>query len=225
MNLKGEETMICSSNSRKRQPWITGFLALAVFLSVPSIQAQDSKSLQPGGTIKGALNTPWVKRYQAVVYVDRVKGNFPPPSKNPFISQKNLVFSPHILPILKGSTVDFTNDDSVDHNVFSPPGSATQFNLGLYGSGVKKTMTFNNLGEVPLLCNVHPEMLGYILVLQNPYYALTDKNGEYEIKNVPPGSYQLKVWDEKLQGVSKAVTVLEGKTVIVNFDKEMFKER
>ena len=152
---------------------IASVFAAAVFLTTLPIQAQETKGHQPGGTIKGVVNTPWVKRYPALVYLDNVKGEFPPQKKNPFMGQKGLVFAPHILPVLKGSTVDFTNDDSVAHNVFTPPGAATRFNLGLYGVGVKKEVTFNNLGEVPLLCNVHPEMLGYVIVLQNPYFALT----------------------------------------------------
>jgi plastocyanin len=196
---------------------------LAIFLTSLPIQAQETKGHQPGGTIKGVVNTPWVKRYQALVYIDQAKGEFLPPKKNPFMSQKGLVFSPHILPVLKGSTVDFTNDDSVAHNVFSPPGAATRFNLGLYGAGVKKTVTFDNLGEVPLLCNVHPEMLGYIIVLQNPYFALTDNAGKYEIKNVPPGTYKLKVWHEKLKETSKEVTVQGGKTVTVDFERDKLK--
>ena len=189
------------------------------------LQAQETKGHQPGGTIKGVVNTPWVKRYPALVYIDQVKGEFPPPKKNPFMGQKGMVFTPHILPILKGSTVDFTNDDSVAHNVFSPPGAATRFNLGLYGVGVKKTVTFDNLGEVPLLCNVHPEMLGYIIVLQNPFFSLTDNTGKYEIKNVPPGTYKLKVWHEKLQETSKEVTVQEGKTVSVEFERDKLKQK
>ena len=133
------------------------------------------------------------------------------------MSQKNLVFTPHILPILKGTTVDFTNDDTVAHNVFSPPGAAKIFNLGIYGPGVKKTVTFDTLGEVPLLCVLHPEMLAYVIVLQNPYFALTDTTGTFQIKNVPPGTYQLKVWDEKLQGSSQQVVVTAGKATTVDF--------
>ena len=128
-----------------------------------------------------------------------------------------MVFRPHILPILKGSTVDFTNDDTVDHNVFSPPGSATPFNLGIYGTGVKRTEKFDNLGEVPLLCSVHPEMSAFVIVLQNPYYALTDNAGAFEIKDVPAGTYQLKVWDEKVKGAPQEVTVAAGKTATVEF--------
>lgn len=168
------------------------------------------------GTIKGVVKTPWVKRYEGLVYIDKVEGKtFPPQKEKVFMGQKNLVFKPHVLPILKGTTVDFTNDDTTVHNVFAPPGSAKQFNLGTYGVGVTKTVTFDALGEVPLLCNVHAEMAGFIIVLQNPYYAVTDKAGNFEIKGVPPGTYTLKFWHEKLKETSQSVTVAAGKTVSV----------
>lgn len=171
------------------------------------------------GTITGLVKTPWVKRYPALIYIDRVEGKeFPPPKEKVTMSQKNLTFTPHILPVLKGTTVDFTNDDTVIHNVFAPPGSAEVFNLGTYGVGVTKTVTFNHLGEVPLLCKVHAEMSGFIIVLQNPYYTLTkNKTGNFEIQGVPPGTYQLKVWNEKLKEASQQVVVEAGKTVNVEF--------
>jgi plastocyanin len=170
------------------------------------------------GTIKGVVKTPWVKRYEAVVYADRVEGKeFPPPAKPVVISQKNLVFKPRILPVVKGTTVDFTNDDTVVHNVFAPPGAAQQFNLGTYGVMVTKKVTFTNLGEVPLLCNVHAEMIAYVLVLQNPYFDLTDKAGNFEIRDVPPGTYTVKVWHEKLKEKSQKVTVEAGKAATVEF--------
>ena len=170
------------------------------------------------GTIKGVLKTPWVKRYEGLVYIEQVAGKgFPPPDKPVFMGQKDMVFKPHILPVLKGTKVDFTNNDSIIHNVFSPPGSAKRFNLGTYGVGVKKYETFNELGEITLLCNVHPEMLGFIIVLQNPYFGLTDKSGNFEIKDVPAGTYKLMAWHEKLQGASQQITVEPGKTVTVEF--------
>ena len=169
------------------------------------------------GTIKGVVKTQWVKRYEGLVYIDKVEGKtFPPPKEKVFMGQKNLVFKPHVLPVLKGTTVDFTNNDTTVHNVFAPPGSAKQFNLGTYGVGVTKTVTFDALGEVPLLCNVHAEMAGFIIVLQNPYYALTDKAGNFEIKGVPPGTYTLKFWHEKLKETSQVVKVEPGKTVSVD---------
>lgn len=182
---------------------------------------------EEGGTIKGRVKTPWVRRYQALVYIDKVEGKeFLPPKERPFVSQAGLVFKPRILPIVKGTTVDFTNDDNVVHNVFAPPGSAKRFNLGTYGQGVSKAATFDTLGEVILLCNVHPEMVGFVIVLQNPYSAITtDKKGNFEIKNVPPGKYTLRVWHEKLKEVSQEVVVEEGKTVSVEFKKKSFKKR
>jgi len=178
---------------------------------------QDAAAQQSGGIIKGAVKSPWVAKYEALVYVDQVAGQFSPPKDKPFISQKALVFAPHVLGVVRGTTVDFTNDDNVAHNVSSPPGSPTVFNLGLYGAGISKTVTFDNLGEVPLLCSVHPEMSAFVVVLQNPYFALTDKAGNFEIKNVPPGSYQLKVWNEKLQPAVQSVVVEQGKTASVEF--------
>jgi plastocyanin len=176
-----------------------------------------ARAQETGGIIEGVVDSPWVKRYQALVYVDQMKGDFPAPKQDAVMSQKNMVFAPHILPVLKGTTVDFTNDDTVAHNVFAPPGAAVRFNLGLYGPGVKKTVTFDSLGEVPLLCVVHPDMLGYVIVLQNPYFALTDTGGRFQIKNVPPGTYQLKVWNEKVEGAPQQVEITAGKTTTVEF--------
>jgi plastocyanin len=192
-------------------------IVLFFFLLAFVVQTPQAKARKPGGTLKGVVDSPYVSRYPALVYVDHVNGSFPPPKENPHMSQKGMVFLPHILPVLKGSTVDFTNDDTVAHNVFSPPGSATPFNLGIYGTGVKKTETFNHLGEVPLLCSVHPEMSAFVIVLQNPYFAQTDNAGAFEIKNVPPGIYQLKIWDEKIKGAAQQVTVEAGKTSTVEF--------
>jgi plastocyanin len=192
-------------------------IALFIIASLFCFPTQQAKAGDQGGTIKGVVDSPWVRRYKALVYIDHVNGDFPPPKENPHMSQKGMVFQPHILPVLKGATVDFTNDDTVAHNVFAPPGSATAFNLGMYGTGVQKTETFNNLGEVDLLCSVHPEMSAFVIVLQNPYFALTDNEGNFEIGDVPPGTYQLKVWHEKLKEASLQVTVEAGKTATVEF--------
>ena len=195
------------------------FLGVTLFIFSLSIAAQapQAKAGQQGGIIKGTVDSPYVRLFPALVYIDHVNGSFPPPKVNPHMSQKGLVFRPHILPVLKGSTVDFTNDDTVRHNVNSPPGSADPFNLGIYGPGVKRSYKFDHLGEDPLLCSVHPDMSAFVIVLQNPYYALSDSAGAFEIKDVPAGTYQLKVWDEKIKGAPQQVTVEAGKTTSVEF--------
>jgi plastocyanin len=194
--------------------------AFFIFITPLTTLAEES------GYIKGIVKTPWVKLSRALVYLDRVEGReFPPPEKNPFVSQKSFAFTPHVLPVLKGATVDFTNDDGVVHNVFAPPGSAKRFNLGNYGAGVKKTVTFDKTGEVELRCNIHPEMLGYVIVLQNPYFALTDKKGNFEIGDIPPGKYRMIVWHERFKEASQEVTIEAGKSVSVKFSKKELKKR
>ena len=198
------------------------------------------------GTIHGLLKSPWIRRYPAVVYIEDIKrftckmhpaavsssadkcaecgmdlvvGKFPLPDKNPVMDQKNLVFTPHILPIMVGTTVDFPNNDTVRHNVFSPPKCAKQFNLGTYGAGSTKPMTFETIGEVPLLCNVHTEMNAFIVVLPNPYFVMTDrKSSTFTIKNVPPGTYRVTFWHEKLASKSTEVMVKAGGTAEINFE-------
>ena len=161
------------------------------------------------GTITGHVESKGVKTNQwVVVYIDAIKGkDFPAPQEHVMCDQKGKEFVPHVLPILKGTTVDFLNSDAFAHNVFSPDEVADKFNLGSWGQGEKKPYTFNKLGEAVLLCNLHPEMEGWIVVLPTPYFAVTDKNGDYTIKDVPGGTYTLKTWHEKLASSQSAVTV------------------
>lgn len=87
------------------------------------------------------------------------------------MDQKGLTFVPHVLPILVGTTVDFKNSDDVLHNVFTPSKAGDRFDLGTWGKGQMKSFTFKKPGEVVILCNVHPEMEAYIVVVETPYFA------------------------------------------------------
>jgi len=130
-----------------------------------------------------------------------------------------LEFVPHVLPIIVGTTVDFLNSDDVLHNVFSPDSCSDKFNLGTWPKNESKTHKYEKLGcESVLLCNVHPEMQSYVIVLQNPYFAVTDKEGNFNIENIPPGNYTLKVWNEKLKAQEKQITVPKLGTIQINFE-------
>ncbi len=148
---------------------------------------------------------------ESVVYVDMIAGKtFPAPTEHPVMDQKGLMFQPHLMVVQQGTTVDFLNSDSVAHNVFwiSVAGNKKLgHNLGTWPKGEKRSFKFDNPGAVPLLCNVHPEMAGYVVVSPTPYYALTDKSGAYKIEKVPDGSYTVTAWHEGAKGQSKAVTV------------------
>ena len=149
-----------------------------------------------------------------VVYVDSIAGKtFPPPKDHPLIEQKGLMFSPHIVVIQQGATVDFQNSDNVAHNVFwTAVGSDKKggHNLGTWPKGEKRSATFDKPGVVPLLCNVHPDMGAYIVVSPTPYFAETDDAGNYKIKDVPDGSYAVVAWHEGAKNQSKPVTVAGG---------------
>jgi plastocyanin len=140
------------------------------------------------------------------------------PAEPPIMDQWNVEFIPHVLPILKGSTIDFPNTDNVRHNVYSPepiPGTHRMLSLGTYDPNVIKIIRLDKPGEIQLRCNVHKEMSAFIVVLDNPYFTLTDKSGEFTIENVPPGKYTLKTWHEKFKPVSTEITVGPNETVEV----------
>ncbi len=150
----------------------------------------------------------------SVVYVDAIAGKtFPAPKEHPVMDQKGLMFAPHIMVVLQGTTVEFLNSDSVQHNVFwTAIGSDKKagHNLGTWPKGEKRPFTFDKVGVVPLLCNVHPEMGAYIIVSPTPYFAETDDSGNYKIKDVPDGTYTVVAWHEGAKSQSKPVTVAGG---------------
>ena len=173
------------------------------------------------GTIAGKVKAHGVKNSaDAVIYIDKIQSKtFAPPKEHARFDQKNLVFHPHVLPVLVGTTVDFLNSDDVLHNVFSPDICADKFNLGTWPKGQIKSFTFKKAGCQPvILCNVHPEMEAYTVVLETPYFAVSDKDGSYEIKDVPPGKYTLTIWHEKLKGQSVAIEVPEKGNATMDFD-------
>ena len=158
------------------------------------------------GTIEGKVSPG-----SSVVYVDAVSGkSFPAPAQNPVINQKGLMFSPHLTVVQQGTTVEFENDDNVQHNVFWPSVGGNRklaHNLGTWPKGEKRPFKFDQAGVVPLLCNVHPEMSGYIVVSPTPYFAQTDSAGNYKIENVPDGKYNVTAWHEGSKPLSKPVDV------------------
>jgi plastocyanin len=191
--------------------------ALCLFLagSITAEEAEDAGD--NGGTISGTIEVRRLRNARDVlVYLENVEGKFEPPQENPVIDQKDLTFIPHVLPVLAGTTVLFTNNDKVKHNVFSPS-KCCKFNLGTYDAGVVREVTFDTPGVTNVLCNVHTEMSAFIIILQNPYFAITDPDGKFSIKSIPPGTYKIKTWHEKLREKEQDVTVVEGEIITIDF--------
>jgi plastocyanin len=170
-----------------------------------------------GGTIKGRVDVK-PRRYleDTVVYLKDVKGSYPP--RSAALDQKGMRFVPHIAIITPGSTVKFLNHDNVVHNVYSLDGE--RYDLGYFKQDEERTYTFEKPGVYAQRCRIHPEMLGYVFVGQNPYAAAVDRKGAYEIDDVPPGKYTLAVWNAKLAAPEKTVTVTAGGTLEESFTLE-----
>lgn len=173
------------------------------------------------GDIKGSVKLKGKKtNANAVVYIEKIPGKtFKPPEKGVDMDQKNMVFIPHVLPVVAGTKVNFLNSDDVLHNVFTPDACAEKFNLGTWPKGQVRSYTFKKSGcFAVMLCNVHPEMEAWVVVLENPYFAVSSKDGSYEIKGVPAGTYTLKTWYKDFKAKSMQVTVPESGPVEWNFE-------
>jgi plastocyanin len=133
------------------------------------------------------------------------------------VAQQGAVFLPHVLPVTVGTTIEWPNDDDIYHNVFSMS-DAKRFDLGLYkGNPPNKRVTFDKPGRADVFCSIHENMHCIILVLENPYFATTDEDGHYRISDVPPGTYKLKAWHERLPADEREITVPTNGEVKVDF--------
>jgi plastocyanin len=185
-------------------------VALVLGLLIGGALATKASAEQAGGTVTGTVTaTPTKYAAGVVVHLVGTKGA-PRPSGTAVMDQKGMRFIPHVLAIIKGTAVDFLNSDSVRHNVFSPDGE--RMNLGTWPQGQTKTYTFTKTGVYRLLCNVHPEMSAFIVVLDTPHFAVTERDGAFQLQNVPAGTHTVRAWSEKLGEVTMPVTVSSGGT-------------
>ena len=183
------------------------FVAASIFFCALSAHAA-------GGAVTGKVTaTPEKYLKDTVVYLKEVPGKYPPKTHN--LDQKGMEFRPHILTITEGDSVKFLNSDGVDHNVYTPDGDA--YNLGVFPKGQSRDHQFTKAGVYTQLCSIHPEMLAYIFVGQNPYAAEVKKDGSFRIDNVPAGTYQLAVWNPKLKADETSVAVAAGKSATAEF--------
>jgi plastocyanin len=171
-----------------------------------------------GGTITGRVRWSGAPANLSnfVIWVDDIDGRFAAPSEPAVMDQKDLRFVPHVLAIQAGTAVVFPNTDPVSHNVFSIS-EVKRFNLGLYGRGTVRRVTFDKPGVVELLCNVHLEMGAYIVIVKNGYFARTSSDGTYRIAGVPAGQHRVRSWHERLPFQEQGVAVPENGSVTLDF--------
>lgn len=221
-------------NLKSLRPLLVGEAALALGLGL-FLSSFVWAAGQPGGSVEGTIHVK--KAYvdcsgpksdkDVVVYLVPISdGKFTAPTQHAQMNQKNLVFVPHVLAVQKGTTVDFLNEDSVNHNV-SSPAACCAFDLGQWGKGVTKSRVFDTDGDAVILCSLHPEMAAHVVVLNTPYFksvelvtdnAAKKQYAKYSIKGVPAGKYKLKVWNKKLIAAEQTVTVTDGAATAADID-------
>ena len=176
--------------------------------------AAAGRALAEGGTITGKVEvTPAKYQDETVVYLKDVPGKRAPATHQ--MDQRGIKFIPFILPVAVGDTVEFLNNDAVDHDVFSPDNES--FHLGKFRVEEQRQYTFQRAGAYSIRCDIHPGMLAWVFVTESGYAAPIDRKGRFRIDDVPPGTYQLAVWNAHLTGAERTITVPDGATVEESF--------
>ncbi|MDO8501172.1 MAG: carboxypeptidase regulatory-like domain-containing protein [Gemmatimonadaceae bacterium] len=190
-------------------------LAGALFLPHARLAAQD-------GMVSGTVTAPAAGMGGVVVYLIRA-ASARVPAIAPLsaqIDQRGLRFVPRVIAVSPGSTVSFPNSDPVMHNVFHPSRHGGGFDLGTYPQGERRSFTFDDEGAYVIFCHVHPEMVGYVVVVASPYRAVTDDEGRFKLDGVAPGTYHLRTWHRRLRTQDQVVSVAANGAVRVDLTLE-----
>lgn len=167
----------------------------------------------------GAIRDPRqqaTNRSPAVVYLEGAPSTHAPATRRVMVEQIDERFSPHVVAVLQGTTIEFPNRDPYFHNVFSLSRTKS-FDLGRYAQGEAASITLNTPGVIQVYCQIHSDMSGYILVLENAFFTVVGESGEFLIDNVPSGEYQLVAWHARTTPIRKRVRVVNGETIHLDF--------
>src|SRR5579864_999293 len=196
--------------------WLGGAL---LYLYLVPVYGTGSGATASGHVQLVLSNDPSVRKHQdysgVVVWIEPVSGLLAPQAKPARVEmvQKDKTFSPHVLPVLIGTTVNFPNYDPIFHNAFSNYNGQI-FDIGLYPPGTTRSIVFRREGVVRVFCNIHPTMSAVIVVLKSPYFSVSNKTGELNMPGVPAGSYRMHVFHERateqtLAALTRTVEIME----------------
>ena len=155
-----------------------------------------------------------------LVYVKDGLGNyvFDVPTEVAHLDQKNCRYTPHVFAVRVGQPLEILNSDPTLHNIHATPKANTEFNNGQPIQGMKMNHTFTAKEVmVPFKCDVHGWMNAYGAVLDHPYFAVTGTDGSFSLKSVPPGTYTIEAWHEKLGATTQSVTIGDKETKDITF--------
>jgi len=154
-----------------------------------------------------------------VIYVSDglTSHNFQPPAQPAVLEQKGCQYTPHVLALQATQKLNVVNSDETTHNIHPTPNTNREWNMTQpHGMPLEQSFAREEVA-IPVKCNIHPWMKGYIAVFKHPYFAVTDKNGSFELKDLPPGTYTITAWQEKLGPQSQKVTISAGEAKTLDF--------
>ena len=165
---------------------------------------------RPGSVdVRGTAATSGKAVQDAVIWIDVPGAAVRSQENKVVLDQRNLGFSPRVLAVQVGTRIEFPNHDRVFHNVFSFR-DGKRFDLGLYPVGAVKTIPFDKPGLSRVFCNIHPEMAAYIMVVDTPVFAVSDRSGQFTLADVPQGTFVYHAWRPGGAIVSGSVSVVPG---------------
>ena len=185
----------------------TGAIAGTVELQEARARGRRTARRYPGG----ATGTATIQQVPVVVYVLGPFGATISEGPAVHMVQRDTTFVPSALTIPVGGTVEFPNEDSFFHNVFSYS-STHRFDLGRYPVGESKSEQFQEAGVVEVFCEVHDKMRGVIVVTENPFHAVVGEDGSFRIDGIPAGEYQVAFWSADHRPSEQTITVTAGST-------------
>jgi plastocyanin len=154
-----------------------------------------------------------------IVYISDGLGNrtFDPPTEPVVFEQRGCAYNPHILGMRARQTLKVTNSDPTTHNIHPAPQNNREWNMSQPPGSSPIEETFAREEIIPVKCNIHPWMKGYIAVFKHPYFAITGKDGSFALKNIPPGDYTIQAWHEKYGVLTQKVNLAPNRSQEAQF--------
>jgi plastocyanin len=191
---------------------------LIIALAIGACLSSRAHGAPATGKVTGTVVVKGRKESAGVlVYLEGIPGAPTPPKQHAAIRQREKQFDPPVTIVVRGTTIDFPNDDKFFHNVFSVSRPA-RFDLGLYKSGATKSVEMKHAGTVDVYCNIHPNMVAKVKVLDNAFYTITDAQGRFRIAGVPSGEVVVVAWLPTGDRATGTITVKAGEIVDVQLE-------
>ena len=187
-------------------------ISMAADPSCAKLHAGPVLSLEVATDSNGGLQN-------VLVFISEGLGDrtFDPPKDPVVISQKGCLYEPRVMAVQANQPIEVVNDDPTSHNIHPIPANNREWNKAeLPGAKVEEAFAREEIA-IPVKCNIHPWMRGYIAVLKNPYFAVTMPDGSFHLPNLPPGTYTIKAWHEKLGTSTQTITIGANQTKEISF--------